>query len=159
MEISITPMTKELARAYYRNFTLDEDLFEDKSKYVPFQYSDEFSDGRIRRYAEMGRIFMAVMLGQIPIGEIVLKNIDHDQKTCEMGISMVNDTYKNRGYGTAAEVLTLKYAFHEMGMKTVFADTLIGNLRSQHVLEKVGFVRTHQDDRFIYYRFDHSEQP
>ena len=147
----------ELCQAYYRNFALNEDLFEDRLKYVPFQYSDEINDERVRRYAELGRIFMAVMLGQIPIGEIVPKIIDHDQKTCEMGISMVNDSYKNQGYGTAAEELILKYAFHEIGMKTVFADTLIGNLRSRHVLEKVGFVRTHQDDRFIYYRCDNQE--
>ena len=102
---------------------------------------------------------MAVMLGRKPIGEIVLKNIDVEQKTCELGITMINDTYKNRGYGTAAEKLILKYAFKEMGMQTVFADALIGNTRSQHVLEKVGFVRISEDEHFIYYRFDYPCDP
>ena len=152
--ITITPMTKELARAYYREFIMDTDLFEDPSKFIPFQYSDSFSDARVDRYAEMGRIFMAVMLEGKPIGELVLKKIDRSQMTCELGISMINDSYKNRGYGTKAEKLILEYAFETLKMKTVFADTLINNLRSQHVLEKVGFVRTHQDGHFIYYRCD-----
>ena len=158
-QINLTPMTLELARQFYREFKLDPDLFEDKAKYVPFSYSNEFSDNRVRRYAEMGRVFMAVMLGRKPIGEIVLKNIDVEQKTCELGITMINDTYKNRGYGTAAEKLILKYAFKEMGMQTVFADALIGNTRSQHVLEKVGFVRISEDEHFIYYRFDYPCDP
>ena len=152
--VSITPMTKELARRYYREFVLDPDLFADKSKYQPFQYSDAFSDGRVERYAEMGRIFMAVMLDQKPIGEIVLKNIDRSHKSCEIGISLINDSYKNQGYGTEAKKLILEYAFHQLNMKTIFADTLIDNLRSQHVLEKVGFIRTHQDDHFVYFRCD-----
>ena len=91
--VYITPMTKELARQYYREFVLDPDLFEDKSKYQPFEYHDDFSDKRVERYAEMGRIFMAVMLNRKLIGEIVLKNIDYDQKSCELGISMINDSY------------------------------------------------------------------
>ena len=157
--VYITPMTKELARQYYREFVLDPDLFEDKSKYQPFEYHDDFSDKRVERYAEMGRIFMAVMLNRKPIGEIVLKNIDDDQKSCELGISMINDSYKNQGYGTAAEKQILEYAFKELEMKVVFADTLIDNQRSQHVLEKVGFIRTHQDDHFIYYRCDRPYQP
>ena len=155
--ITLTAMTRELARMYYREFVLDYDLFEDKTKYQPFQYSEDFSDKRVERYAQMGRIFMAVMLDEKPIGEIVLKNIDYNRKCCILGISMINDTYKNRGYGTAAELQILKYAFEELQMETVFADTLIGNLRSQHVLEKVGFIRTHQDEHFVYYRCDRPE--
>ena len=51
-------------------------------------------------------------------------------------------------------ILMLKYAFNELGMKTVFADAIIKNTRSQHVLKKVGFLETHKDDTFIYYRCD-----
>ena len=71
-----------------------------------------------------------------------------------MGISLQHDGYKNKGYGTKAESLALNYAFAELGMETVFADALINNRRSQHVLEKVGFMKTHQDDSFQYYRCD-----
>ena len=71
-----------------------------------------------------------------------------------MGISLRSDDVKNRGYGTEAEIQALRYAFVQMGMETVFADSVINNVRSQHVLEKVGFIETHRDDSFIYYRCD-----
>lgn len=71
-----------------------------------------------------------------------------------MGIAMRSDEFKNKGYGTVAEILALEHAFNKPGMETVFADTLKKNKRSQHVLEKVGFVKTHSDDMFVYYRCD-----
>ena len=117
-------------------------------------YSEEFSDNRVDRYKALGRIFLAVMLDDKPIGEIVLKEIDYAKRCCTIGISMINDNYKNKGYGTAAEQLALEYAFGTLALDTVFADTLITNHRSQHVLRKVGFRETHRDQAFIYYRCD-----
>lgn len=94
------------------------------------------------------------MLQDAPIGQVILKNIDEAIRSYTMSIHLQNDRVKNRGYGTQAEVLELQYAFHEMQMDTVYADTIKKNQRSQHVLEKVGFRMTHQDDGFIYYRCD-----
>jgi RimJ/RimL family protein N-acetyltransferase len=71
-----------------------------------------------------------------------------------MGISLMNDQYKNQGIGTAAEKQTLRYAFEQIGMETVYADALITNLRSRHVLEKVGFRETHANAQFAYYQCD-----
>lgn len=153
-QITLTPMTKALAREYYREFIPDPDLFLDKSRYKPYIYSPEHSDARVERYEALGRIFLAVMLEDKPVGEIVLKNIDREAMCCTMGISLVNDTYKNKGLGTAAERLILKYAFEQLNMQTVFADAVITNERSRHVLEKVGFRETHRSDTFVYYRCD-----
>ena len=91
------------------------------------------------------------MKDEIPNGEIILKNLDPEHKHCTVGISMQCDRYKNRGYGTQAEYLALDYAFGELGMETVYADSLIQNLRSQHVLQKVGFREIRRDDSFVYY--------
>ena len=52
---------------------------------------------------------------------------------------MQNDSYKGKGYGTTAEKLAVEYAFSELGMTAVNADTIIKNKRSQHILEKIGF--------------------
>ena len=153
-EISLSIMTKGLARQFYSEFTLDPDLFLDKSLYKPFEYTPEFSDDRVDRYKAMGRVFLAVMLDDKPIGEIVLKEIDSARQCCTMGISMVNDAYKNKGYGTAAEQLAIRYAFQKLKLKTVFADTLITNIRSQHVLKKVGFREIRRNQEFIYYQID-----
>ena len=147
-------MSKELARQYYSKFELDPDLFADKNNYQPYVYTQEKSDATVKRYREMGRVFLAVMLGDEPIGEVILKSIDPEKKHCTLGISMQSDAYKNKGYGTVAEIQALEYAFYEMEMETVFADSLKNNKRSQHVLMKVGFQETHRDDTFIYYQCD-----
>ena len=147
-------MSKELARQYYSKFELDPDLFADKNNYQPYVYTQEKSDATVKRYREMGRVFLAVMLGDEPIGEVILKSIDSEKKHCTLGISMQSDAYKNKGYGTAAEIQALEYAFYEMEMETVFADSLKNNKRSQHVLMKVGFQETRRDDAFVYYQCD-----
>ena len=67
---------------------------------------------------------------------------------------MQNDTVKGKGYGTQAERLAVKFAFEEMGMVAVNADTIMKNLRSQHVLEKVGFRLIGDDGMFKYYRIE-----
>ena len=157
--IILTPMTKELAHRFYKEFVPDPDLFRDQAQWKPFIYTEEFVDERIARYESLGRIYMAVMLEDKPIGEIVLKQIDRDKKCCTMGISLINDSFKNKGYGTAAEKMILKYAFEQMEMRTVYADSLLTNLRSQHVLQKVGFVKTGQDDQFVYFQYEQPWNP
>ena len=80
------------------------------------------------------------------------KYIDMDKRECSMGIHLRDDSVKEKGYGTQAERLILQYAFEELGMIAVNADAALKNTRSQHVLEKVGFRYTHEDDTFKYYR-------
>ena len=147
-------MTKELARQYYRDFQMDPIMFVDPGKFQPYVYSDEKSDATVERHHQLGRVFLAVMLGEKPIGEVILKHIDHDEQCCTLGIHMQNDSVKNKGYGTHAEILALQYAFEELKLNTVYADALHQNKRSQHVLEKAGFRYTHQDEVFVYYKCD-----
>ena len=156
MNIRLCKMTKALCRAYFQEFVQDPALYLDQSKFQPYIYNEAKCDAYFDRYVQLGRIHFAIMLDSEPVGEVILKNIDYEKQTCAMGICMKNDSYKNKGYGTQAEILALEYAFHEMGMATVFADTIITNQRSQHVLTKVGFIKTHQDESFYYYQCDKS---
>ena len=154
MNICLAEMNKALAHEYFKDFIVDPALFMDDQEFRPYIYQPAKVDERLARYSELGHVYLAVLLDNRPIGEIIFKNIDYISKRCTMGISMQCDDFKNRGYGTMAEMLALQYAFQEMNMETVFADSIIKNKRSQHVLRKVGFVETHQDDSFIYYRCD-----
>ena len=97
------------------------------------------------------------MLENEVIGEIYFKHIDWQKGICELGVGMKNDNFKNRGYGTEAEKLALKYAFEQMNMNTVFANTIHKNERSAHVLEKAGFRFVSKDDMFRYYRIDKND--
>ncbi len=151
MNICLCHMTHEIARMYFRGFVVDPMLFIEGQEYRPYQYSVEKADSTVDRHHQMGRVYLAVMLNDEPIGELVLKNINRDEQHCTLGITMRSDEFKNKGYGTQAELLALDYAFHTMGLSTVYADSLIGNTRSQHVLEKVGFRETGRDEVFVYY--------
>ena len=133
---------------------MDPELFLDKTQYQPFHYTDGFAEKRVARYAELGRVFLAVMLETEPIGEVVLKEIDWDKRCCTLGISLVSDGFKNKGYGTETERQALDYVFRIMDFDAVYADSLVTNLRSRHVLEKVGFREIRRDDIFVYYRCD-----
>ena len=101
---------------------------------------------------QMDRVDYLIMLGEAPVGEIALKHIDSEKKTCELSIHLQNDSVKNRGYGTRAEQLAVDHAFRVTGMKEIRADAVLKNKRSQHVLERVGFRETGRDDLFVHYR-------
>lgn len=154
MNIRLCKMTRELCQAYHQQFTYDPDLFPDMARFTTYVYSPEHADAHWQRQYDLNRVHLAIVIDDTVIGEIVLKNIDREKKCCTLGIHMVNDSVKNKGYGTRAEILTLQYAFGELEMDTVYADAILKNARSQHVLKKVGFIETHQDETFHYYRCD-----
>lgn len=152
--IRLCKMTKELCRAYHQDFAFDPDIFMDMTHFSTYHYSQQHADAHWQRQHDLRREHLAILLNDTVIGEIVLKNIDQEKKCCTLGIHLVNDSVKNKGFGTRAEILALQYAFNQLEMNTVFADAILKNTRSQHVLTKVGFEETHADDSFRYYRCD-----
>lgn len=152
--IHLCKMTTALAKDYFRNFAYDPDVFMDGQELKTYVYSDAHAEQMVQRQAERNRVYLAVMLNGRPIGEIILKKIHEPVDSCTLGVHLQNDAVKNKGYGTQAEILALGYAFETLGLKTVYADALKKNTRSQHVLQKVGFVKTGEDKSFIYYRCD-----
>ena len=93
----------------------------------------------------------AILLGERVIGELEFKQMDREAGTCVLGIALQNDSVKGKGYGTEAERQALCYAFDELGMQTVYADAVLKNVRSQHVLEKVGVRLIREEGDFRYY--------
>lgn len=154
MKICLVKMTKTHARQFFQGFANDPDVFQDLGRFCAYIYNEAAADAYWERQQSLGRIHLAVLLGDEVIGEAILKKVDPVNHCCTLSIHMMNDSVKNCGYGTKAEILTLEYAFGELGMKTVFADALLKNERSKHVLEKVGFKLICSDESFSYYRCD-----
>lgn len=156
--ISLVPMSRELFHELNRGFEYDPMLFADmelferakRQTYDP-AVTDKRFDDRMKR---PGTITFAVMLEGSVIGEVLLKRIDRENRACELGIHLINDSVKGNGHGTEAERLAISYAFNELGLETVFADSIIKNVRSQHILEKLGFEFLREDDGFRYYKLD-----
>lgn len=151
-EISLCIMTRELCHELFRNWENDPDIYMDMNLFKPYRYDKAAVDRYFDAKQSPSRILLAVMKDNTPIGEIQLKQIDRERRECTLSIHMQNDAYKGRGYGTCAERLALQYAFEVLDMTAVNADVIAKNMRSQHVLEKVGFRFVKEENGFKYYR-------
>ncbi len=162
MEIRLSPMTRERMHKLFEGFVYDPVIFQDMSLYEQVK-SSGYDPKRVdalfdSRFGKEDRRSFAVMLGDRVISEAELKHIDQREKTCELGIHLQSDAFKNKGYGTQAEQLAVAYAFETLGMDRILADTVAKNTRSQHVLEKLGFTLAGEENGFIYYRQDKAER-
>lgn len=148
--ISLQPYTLERCHAFWKDYISDPDMWYEPYTYDPQRVEEYYQ----KKVMDESRRFFAICHGDQTVGEIQLKYIDFEKRCGTMSIHFSCDKYKNRGFGTEAERLLVEYAFSELGLATVYADCVLRNARSQHVLEKNGFVYTHEDDILRYYRLE-----
>jgi len=151
-DITLCVMTREQCHELYRGWENDPAIYSDMAQFKKYVYSEAAVDRYFDAKQTAGRILLAIQKGGRTVGELQLKGIDYRKKECTMSIHMQNDAVKGRGYGTHAERLALRYAFEVLGMDAVNADAVVKNVRSQHVLEKVGFQFLREENGFRYYR-------
>ena len=160
MDVELLPMTREQMHELFRGFSLDPDIFADMSLYEQkknYVYDPEKVDALFdRRNAEEGSIAFAIMLDGAVIGEVGLRHFSEEDKECELSIHLQNDRVKGLGYGTQAERLAVDYAFDVLGAESIVAESLEKNIRSQHILEKLGFLHQGEEDGFKRYRLERS---
>ena len=156
MTVELLPMTRERMHEMYRGFTLDPSIFMDMELYEQkkdYVYDPEKVDALYdMRSSEEGSIAFAVVLNGAVIGEVGLRHFSADSRECELSVHMQNDSVKGKGYGTQAEKLAIDFAFNVLGAESIFAESLVKNTRSQHILEKLGFKYVGEEDGFKQYR-------
>ena len=152
-DIYLKLMTDKMYHQYFKEYKNDPDLYLNKDEYYDFVYTEEWVNKYIAKQKNLGRICLAIMLDTQIIGEIKLCDIIKN-KSATLSICMKNDNYKNKGYGTKAEQLVIDYVFNKLNLKTLYADCIITNTRSQKVLEKVGFKLIKTENNFKYYKLD-----
>lgn len=150
-KITLKPMTAEMYHAFFREYQNDMDLYFDKNDFFEYVYDREKVDKYIQKQNALKRLPFAIMCGDEMVGELKLYNIV-EGKSATLGITMKNKKYKDRGYGTRAEQLAIEYVFRQLDIPVLYADSVLTNTRSQHVLEKVGFQFMHADEQRKYYR-------
>lgn len=149
-DIYLLPMTAEMYHEYFKEYQNDLDLYIDPNSYTSYAYDEDAVNRYIQRQIDLNRKAFAIMLGKEMVGELIIKNIE-EHKCATMGIAMKNTQYKDRGFGTQAERLAIAYVFNELDIPILYADSILSNKRSQHVLEKVGFKLINEDESFKYY--------
>lgn len=153
-EISLRIMTRDLCHRLYSGWENDPSIYTDMKLFATYRYDENAVNEYFDAKQNPSRILFAIMKGENPIGELQLKQINRTNKECTLSIHLQNDSVKGKGYGTRAERLAIRYAFDVLGMVAVNADTIAKNARSQHVLEKVGFRFTKQENGLMYYRYE-----
>ena len=73
------------------------------------------------------------------IGLSVLFQIDHVDKTAEIGITIGDVAAQGRGYGTEATILTLDHGFTALGLQNIMLNVYEYNYPAIHIYEKLGF--------------------
>jgi RimJ/RimL family protein N-acetyltransferase len=94
------------------------------------------------RGEQVDRLDLAVVeraTGQY-VGEVVLMQLDPDNRSCAFRIALNAAHAVGRGMGTEATRLVLRYAFETIGVHRVGLEVFAFNPRARHVYEKVGFV-------------------
>lgn len=150
-KITLKPMTAQMYHAFFREYQNDSDLYLDKSEFREYTYDRENVDVYFQRQIARKRLPFAILYGDEMVGELRFYDIK-DHESAALGITMKSSQYKDRGFGTQAERLAIDYAFHKLDIPVLYADAILTNTRSQHVLEKVGFRLVSQDAQRKYYR-------
>lgn len=148
--VDLKAFTKDLWHEYYMNY--EADIMMDNNSYKYNMESVE--NGYIAKMNDATRLYFSINHCSKVVGQIYLKHIDKIEKSTEFGIALINDSEKGKSYGTEAIKMLCDYTFGTLGLECITANTVLGNTRSQHVLEKVGFKYTHEDVDLKYYKLE-----
>jgi len=136
-KIDLRSFTRESWHQFWMNYVSDPVMDPDEYIYDSNQVDTKFNKSVEREswYPDIG-IFLKS--GE-PIGNMNLKRIDYQQSKCELGIILVNDGVKEKGYGSEAVSLLINYAFNNLGLNKIYADTMGSNIKMQKIFNKFGF--------------------
>jgi len=148
--ITLVPCTNEMWHEFYRKYVPDPLM--DTTPYA-YDYA-KGEENFHKKMADATRKYFAILYEENVIGEVYLKHINAEDRSTRFGIALTDDSVKGKGLGTEAMQLIIGYAFHTLGFETIYAESVLRNTRSQYIMEKIGFVYTHEDDVFKYYKLE-----
>ena len=80
-----------------------------------------------------------IMQNNVPIGEIVISNIDNDNSKCSMRLAIFKNNDFNKGYGSTAIILVQVFVFDVIGMNRIELEVFSYNERGINTYIKTGF--------------------
>jgi len=83
---------------------------------------------------------IVVRQGHRLIGTTGLHRIDPTHRKAEFGINLGDREYQNKGFGTEATRLMIRYGFEELNLNRIGLSVFANNLRAIRCYQKSGFV-------------------
>ncbi|WP_124098708.1 GNAT family protein [Ruminococcus sp. Marseille-P6503] len=139
--IYLSTLEREHCRKLWAEFEYD---FENPAEELNMGHSVEKADGWFDEIQSLQggvnvRLGIFLNSGEV-IGDVALQNIDRTNRKCDIGMGINKLEHRCKGYGKEAVKLMLDYAFNQLGMERVEANTLSLNIAAQKSLEKLGFM-------------------
>lgn len=108
-------------------------------------HGDGFTMALVEKYIEMNiagdeRFTWLICLSDdTPVGEVIINEIDEDNRSANIRIGLFDPQYFGKGYGTEAMKLAVDYGFKHGNLHRIELSVYDFNPRAIHVYEKVGF--------------------
>lgn len=80
-------------------------------------------------------------LDDVVVGEVVINQIDSDNRSANIRIGLYDAQFFGQGYGTEAMRLAVDYGFRKLRLHRISLGVFDFNPRAIRVYEKIGFVR------------------
>ena len=77
---------------------------------------------------------------KLPIGYVVLKGLNMDLFTTEIGVAILDKKYRGKDSGKLALNTLINYTFNQFNLQRIGAVILLSNKRSINLFKKLGFV-------------------
>ena len=141
-EIRLKELSLDEVELIFNMFNQQREYF---SEWLPFvENTNQVSDTRMFVEAVLNNdspdITCAIFYNNEFVGLVGLKETDMMNHKVEIGYWLSAD-YQKKGIITRACKTMIGYAFNEMGMNKVALKAAVGNVKSQRVAERLGFVR------------------
>lgn len=98
----------------------------------------------LKTKVESGKVQQFIIVekeSNVPIGSVYLRDIDYNNSKAEFGIFIGEKIGLNKGYGTLAAKIIIKYGFNQLELNKIFLRVFEYNVHAIRSYEKVGFIK------------------
>jgi RimJ/RimL family protein N-acetyltransferase len=152
-KVVLRPMRREYLEKYteFRN-DVELQLLSSEDPPMPIEYDRVVKNYEEHLASPRGQFiwFAIEVQGGKFVGQCILHRFDYAARTCELGITIGDRDYQNRGYGKDTVRLLTRYAFRLLNMQKVWLTTNGTNLRAQKAFQASGYEEEARQRRHIW---------
>lgn len=150
-QVYLSVLERGHCKALYNDFEYDFDI-----KAEPFtighsvEKSDEWYEDIQKKQGKDNIRLGVFLLDGTVIGDVALQGIDWKNRVCDIGLGIAKIENRGKGYGKEAVKILLDYAFNNLGLERIEANTLEQNIPAQKSLEGLGFTLEGRQRKAVY---------